>query len=247
MLEDDGSELAAAKPSVPSKLARIDTSNFEPTAGAVMAENVYQRLRKTIVEGDLAPGVRLVEETTARHLGVSRTPVREAIFRLESEGLVRRDQRGGAIVAELTGEEIEEVYAVRSALEGLAARMAASTMSSTEFTRLEHTQARLETATREAGPEELASLNFSFHEVILRSTHNSTLISFMAQIHASLRRATQTTLAYPGRAVEALREHRELIDAIRRRDEAGAERIARQHIDNAFHVRLLLNMKEELG
>jgi len=212
-----------------------------------MAENVYRELRNTIVEGNLAPGVRIVEETTARRLGVSRTPVREAIFRLESEGLVRRDQRGGAIVAELTAEEIEDVYAVRTALEGLAARMAAATMSHTEFIRLEHTQARLEAAAEAGGPEELASLNFSFHEVILRATHNSTLVSFMAQIHASLRRATQTTLAYPGRAAEALKEHRDLIDAIRRKDEAGAERIARQHIENAFSIRLMLNMNEELA
>ncbi len=214
--------------------------------GAVTAEKVYHRLREIIVEGKMPPGTRLVEEATAQMLGVSRTPVREAIFRLESEGLVSRDKRGGAIVAELTSSEIEDIYAVRSALEGLAARLAAGKMTQREFVRLEHTQERLKAATDAHDPAVLASLNFSFHEVILRATHNLTLIGFMEQIHASLRRATQTTLAYPGRAQQALAEHQELIEAFRRKDAVEAERIARQHIDNAFNIRLLLNVREEL-
>lgn len=215
-------------------------------SGVVTAEKVYRRIRETIMEGSLLPGTRLVEEATAQGLGVSRTPVREAIFRLESEGLVSRDERGGAIVAELTSEEIEDIYAVRSALEGLAARMAAGKMSQREFVRLEHTQARLEAAAEAMDAEALASLNFSFHEVILRATHNVTLVGFMEQIHASLRRATQTTMAYPGRAEEAMAEHRDLIRALKQNDSADAERIARQHIDNAFNIRLLLNVRAEL-
>lgn len=215
-------------------------------SGAVTAEKVYHRLREIIVEGQMPPGTRLVEEATAQMLGVSRTPVREAIFRLESEGLVSRDKRGGAIVAELTAGEVEDIYAVRSALEGLAARLAAGKMTQREFVRLEHMQERLEAATKANDPAALAALNFGFHEVILRATHNLTLIGFMEQIHASLRRATQTTLAYPGRAQQALAEHQALIEAFRRKDAAEAERIARQHIENAFNIRLLLNVREEL-
>lgn len=214
--------------------------------GTITAEQAYERLRRIIVNGEIPAGTRIVEEATARRLGVSRTPVREAIFRLESERLVTRDQRGGAVVAELSSEEIEDVYAVRSALEGLAARLAVGKMSHRDFVRLEHIQERLKSATREMDADELATLNFWFHEVILKSTHNATLINFMGQIHASLRRATRTTLAYPGRAEEALEEHEALIEALKGQDADESELIARRHIDSAFNIRLLLNVREEL-
>lgn len=220
-------------------------SRSGPT-GILPVDYVYQTLRSQILSGGLQAGTRLVEESTARLLGVSRTPVRDAIFRLETERLVTRDARGGTVVASLTPEEIEDIYAVRSSLEGLAARLAVRTMSPRDHLRLEHVQAKLEEATEQERFDDLTVLDLHFHDVILRSTRNQTLISFMEQLHTGLSRVDASTLAYPGRAAEAMREHRSLIAALKSGNARQAEQVARKHMDNALDIRLMMNLSEEI-
>lgn len=235
--------------SVASEAAPEDQLAFSPPTSTATspAELAYQRLRKAIISGEILADTRLVEETVARQLGTSRTPVREAIFKLESERLVRRDSRGGAIVSTLTPEEIEEVYAVRSALEGLSVRLASRTMLPRDHVRLEHIQARLDEAAESERFDDLTVLDLHFHNVILRSTRNKTLIGFMEQIHDSLRRVDTSTLAYPGRAAEAMHEHRLILSALKAGNARQAEQIARKHIESALDVRLLMNLSDEIA
>lgn len=245
----------ARNPSPPTQADDDDVSRLgqpdddameEKSTGFVSTEKVYSTLRSAIIAGKMPAGTRLVEEATARSLGVSRTPVREAIFRLEAERLVSRDPRGGVIVAELSSEEIEELYAVRAVLEGLSARLAVHMMLPKDFIRLEQIQEKLEDSTSKRNIDELVRLNLVFHDAILRVTKNATLIGFMGQIHNSLRRVSHTTLGYPGRAKETIGEHRNLIDALRAADADRAETAARHHVNNALRVRLLLSVREEL-
>lgn len=237
---------AATDQDVVDETERLTDTMEDKSSGYVSTEKVYSTLRSAIIAGRMPAGTRIIEEATARSLGVSRTPVREAIFRLEAERLVARDPRGGAIVAELSSDEIEELYAVRAALEGLSARLAVRMLLPKDFIRLEQIQEMLDDSTSRGDVDELVRLNLVFHDAILRVTKNATLIGFMGQIHNALRRVSRTTLGYPGRAEETRNEHRDLIDALRAGDGDRAEAAARLHVNNALRVRLLLNVREEL-
>ena len=206
----------------------------------------YRTLKTMIINGEISPGQRLIEEGVARNLGVSRTPVRQAIHRLEAEGLIQRTPGYGAIITQLTDAQIEDVYVARAVLEGLAARLAAQIMLPRDYTKLEIVQKRLEAATHDHDTATLASINFQFHAHILRAARNGTVTVFMGQIHDSIKRLEDTTMSYPGRAEAALEEHRELIEAIASRQAERAEQIARNHIDNALHIRLLMNADKEI-
>jgi DNA-binding GntR family transcriptional regulator len=251
-MPDDRRGAAYDDPSIQA----ADSPEAGPTVGVVDRlggdsqspfDHAYHALKDAILKGRLVAGTRLAEEPTAQRLGVSRTPIRQALQRLETERLVRRGVRGGAVVAELTPREIEDVYAVRAVLEGLAARLAAGSMSLQDHVRLEYTQGLLEKATLERRFEDLATLNLRFHGVILGATQNSTLVGFMAQIHDSLRRPSAGTMAHKNRGTVAMAEHRALIEALRNGDASSAEDIARRHIGNALAVRLEIHLLEEIG
>lgn len=201
---------------------------------------VYTELFEEITTGRRQAGSRLVELEIAGILGVSRTPVRAALARLQLEGLVTNSASKGLIVAELTREEIEEVYATRAALEGFAARMAAYLALPLDIERLEIMRDRME-AHAEAGElEEFRQLNFQFHDEIRRISRNRMLQRFIGQTYAMLRRYRGSTAWHPGRAEEAVQEHRRLIEAIRNRDPEAAEKIARAHIERAQQIKVSL-------
>lgn len=218
-----------------SKSAPIEEGS--PSFGHT-GEHAYSVLRQRILDGSLAPGQRLLEVELARGLEVSRTPVREAIQRLIVDGLVERSGSRGVIVAELTAEEVEDLYVTRATLEGLAARLAAQHMSKHEQVTLQEIQAQMEAALDSQDSQRLARANFEFHSEILRIARNSTTMRFLAQIHASLRRYGTTTLSLPDRASTAMSEHHELLTALVARDAEAAERIARKHIEGALTARL---------
>ena len=206
---------------------------------------VYRGLRADIIRGAIPPGRRMTEEGLATQFGVSRTPVREAVQRLETEGLLERTPYYGITVRQMAPKEIEDVYIVRSDLEGLAARLAARTMSDQEQTKLNVLHDKLDQAVASGDVDLLASLNYQFHGAILKATGNDALEAIMHDIHVRLARLQRSTLGYPGRAERALAEHRALLDALLDRDAERAGRLARAHIDNALQVRLLMHVDQE--
>lgn len=212
-----------------------------PTAGLRSADMVYQTVRNAILEGELAPGDRLLEERLATDLGVSRTPVREAIARLEAERFVERTARTGLIVAVVSQREIEDVYAVREVLEGLAARLCAEVASESDRQRLALVEDEMERAAQADDSDALYRINRELHDEIARASRNDTLRHFLQQIRYTLVRYGPTTMSHPGRAEEAVRQHRALIAAIAAHDPDGAERLAREHIARALDVRLQMN------
>jgi len=170
----------------------------------------------------------------------SRTPVREAILRLESEHLADRSGRRGFVVGGITQEEILEVYAVREVIDGLAARLAAQGCPPTDLDHLAWLNRRLRKAADERDLRLMVELNIEFHEAVARASRNALLLQFMRQIHDWVRRFSDTTFAYRGRSTEALKEHEALLDALRRRDSDAAERIARGHMARATQVRIAM-------
>ena len=203
-----------------------------------LGTSVYNELRQRIINGQLKSGERLREVELASLLGVSRTPVREAIKRLESEGFASYVSSRGAIVTELTPEQAVELYAMREILEGAAARFAAQHAYPAEIQLLEY----LLEAERQLGedPEEQASLNRKFHGSIYRMAHNRYLLAVLTKARDYMVLLHKTAYFAPGRAESAYREHLAIVDAIRKGDAQAAEEAARAHIREAQRIRMML-------
>jgi DNA-binding GntR family transcriptional regulator len=215
-----------------------------PRSDLLRAEFVYSRLRDGIRNGEYRLGERLREVDLAERLNVSRTPIREAIHRLESEGLVEIAAGGrGMRVIDLSRQQIQELYAMRATLEGAVARYAAMHSSLSEMSTLDHLMSRMEDVKR--SPSDLARFNQMFHSAICDAAHNQFMSQALVHLSYSLALLPGTTYSVPGRRESALREHREIVDAIKKRDSELAERVARNHIEQACTVRL--QMLFEMG
>jgi DNA-binding GntR family transcriptional regulator len=196
---------------------------------------IYDRLYDDLIAGewDDAP---LVEATLATHYGTSRTPVREALRRLEQDGLVERSTRSLRVRAR-SPEEILEIYDARIALEGLAARAAAQQRGPLDVARMRRAAAAFRAADP-ADPRALAATNRRFHEAAWNAGHSSTLIDLLARLQGHLRRYPESTLSVPGRREQSLAEHGELIALIEARDGEAARRLAETHMAEARDIRL---------
>lgn len=204
--------------------------------GTLQGETTYERLCDEIRSGKLPPGSRLRETEIAERLAVSRTPVREAIRRLEAEGLVDHLPRSGAVVRKLDYPELMELYEMRTVLEGTAARLAARAASPVE---LEELQAINDEMQRAAGQSDVAiMLNRQFHRLLLDAARNRFLLRAMATVENTLMILGTSSMAKPDRAREAVDEHREVLDALLARDGAAAEAAMRRHMERAQSARL---------
>jgi DNA-binding GntR family transcriptional regulator len=205
------------------------------------SDAVYDALKASIVDGELAPGVRLREEEIAERLGVSRTPVREALGRLEVEGLLEAGPNRGLAVARLDQQQIAELHAVREVLDGTAARLAAQHASEGDLRLLADLLERFR-AEVESGvdPRALRRLNAQFHRTIHRAARNRYLLGALGSLNDTLALAGATLYTVPGRARTALADHARILDALVRRDPTAAEEAARQHVRSAGDLWLAL-------
>lgn len=208
-----------------------DTQSTETRQG----RDAYLTLVSDIRSRALQPGDRLTETELARRLGISRTPVREAIRQLESDGLVTHVARVGAVVRSLDYAEINELYEMRAVLEGTAARFAARAASDIEIAELESINAEMAAAGDVAG---LYDTNRQFHAVLLNAARNRYLTQSVEALQKTLLILGPSTMEEGHRAAEAIAEHRALIDALRARDGAAAEAAMRAHIEAAHRARL---------
>jgi len=198
-------------------------------------QGAYRRLLDEIRSGALAPGARLRETELADRLGISRTPVREAIRQLEADGLVAHLPRQGATIRSLDHAEVVELYEMRAVLEGTAARLAARAASDIELAEL--TALNTELAEAPAGPQ-AKELNRQFHRMMLESARNRFLLKSMNALQKTLLILGTTTLADPSRAVSAVAEHAAVLAALAARDGAAAEAAMRAHVDAALSARI---------
>lgn len=203
-----------------------------------LGEFVHKHLREAIHAGRYPPGSRVRETEVASWLGVSRTPVREALRRLQADGLLVFEPWRGVVVAELDHQQIVEFYAMRRVLDGAAARLAAQHASEPELAYMEDC---LKAASPGNGDADfLAEANRRFHKALFEAAHNRYLLKSAAALDDALALLRGTTYSFPERAEEASEEHRQLMEAIRARDAEKAERLARRHIARAEKARLML-------
>jgi DNA-binding GntR family transcriptional regulator len=197
--------------------------------------DAYGLILEAIDRGDYRPGDRLVESELAERFGVSRTPIREALQRLETQSMLSRDGRS-LIVAALDHNQMSELYVVRAELEGLAARLAARHATPEEVKVLREMVAEDRALTGE--PNALARANRRFHTQIHRASHNRYLVQQLDLVHRSMALMASTSLVVAGRGPVALDEHDRIVDAIAAGDAEAADRALREHISSAYETRL---------
>ncbi|MBP8931685.1 MAG: GntR family transcriptional regulator [Paracoccus sp.] len=198
-------------------------------------KDAYTLILSAIDNGIYRPGDRLVESELAERFGVSRTPVREALQRLETQSMLKRDGRS-LIVATLDHNQLAELYTVRTELEALAARLAARHATPEEIRVL--AGMIVEDRASLGDPSALARANRRFHHQIHLASHNRYLVQQLNLVHRSMALMAGTTLAAKGRDSVTLDEHQAIVDAIGKRDETGAEQALRRHISMAYETRL---------
>lgn len=198
----------------------------------------YQRIKDAILDATLLPGQPLVESALAEWCGVSRTPIREALLRLEQDGMVERGERG-LIVRQRSPEQILDIYEARIVLEATVARVAAERHTAFDRMRIERLLEETASVQTDDGAH-LARINREFHHGVWLASHNDSLLDLLSRLNLHLVRYPATTLAYPGRWEAALIEHRNLVEAILQRKGARAARIAEAHFTAARDIRLAL-------
>lgn len=199
-----------------------------------IAEDVYRRLRREIIRGVLRPNESLVETELAERLNVSRTPVRETLHRLAADGLIVSERRRWHVY-EHTHEEIRQIYEVRAALEGYAARLACLRGDDAAIKAVAEARTTPEEEVRQP-PRDHVERNERFHDLIVAAAGNERLA---AQIRGNRLYFFNYRIAAaytPGDVAEYARQHGELIDAVTARDAGRAERLTREHIDHALNL-----------
>ncbi|MCP5036297.1 MAG: GntR family transcriptional regulator [Rhodobacteraceae bacterium] len=205
-------------------------------------KDAYELVLDAIDTGLYRPGERLVESELAERFGVSRTPIREALQRLETQSLLTRDGRS-LIVASLDHNQLAELYAVRAELEGLAAKLAAQHAADEEIRVLrEMVESDRKLLDQ---PEALARANRRFHRLLHHASHNRYLVQQLELVHRTMALLATTSLSAEGRSLKAVDEHDAIISAIEARDGKAAQGALRTHISKAFETRLKLNAGSE--
>src|SRR4051812_20544651 len=220
------------------KSVRASTSpgRTEEAGYASRSELAYQKLRQAIEAGELKPGQRVMEVEIAEWLDVSRTPVRDALRRLESEGMLEMEPRNGLVVASMSRQAMLELYVMREVLEGTAARLCARNASDIELLELSELVKREAKLADDLGA--LVRHNRQFHEAVHRGAHNRYLEKSLSAVNDSMWLLGKSQMLIADRAQEAVREHAELFGAIERRDAQAAEELARRHVQSARAERL---------
>ncbi|NLP43336.1 MAG: GntR family transcriptional regulator [Peptococcaceae bacterium] len=210
------------------RLLPVKLDSYKP-----LREIVLEALREAIINGVLEPGERLMEIQLAEELGVSRTPIREAIRKLELEGFVVMTPRKGAYVAGVSYKDIKDVFEIRAALEGLAAGLAAEKITDEELEQLERV---LHYEKEPDNLEDMIQSDTDFHALLYKASRNEKLIGILGNLREQIQRYRATSLAVPGRVRYAIAEHRDIVDAIARHDVKEAQALATAHIETAANI-----------
>ncbi len=201
-------------------------------------KDAYHLVLDAIDVGAYKPGDRLVETELAERFGVSRTPIREALQRLETQSLLSRDGRS-LIVASLDHNQLAELYVVRTELEGLAARLAAKHATPEEIRVLRKLIEEDQIIVNDASA--LARANRRFHRQIHLASHNRYLVQQLDIVHRTMALMESTSLAVEGRGAAALVEHAKIVKAIEAADGDGAHQALKEHISKAYETRLTID------
>lgn len=205
--------------------------NFDIQSHRPLREIVYEELRNLILTGKIKPGTRMMEIELADDMGVSRTPIREAIRKLEKEGLVVIEPRKGAYASEVSVKDMVDILEVRSNLEGLAAYLAAERINEAELSVLEETKNKFKAAVAEGNLAEMISNDTKFHHMIVECSRNNHLIHMVEQLQELVLRFRYIYYKDFKRAEDMIPEHKRIFEEIANGNGANARFEAFNHID----------------
>jgi DNA-binding GntR family transcriptional regulator len=210
------------------RLSPIKLDSYKP-----LREVVSETVREAIVNGTLKPGERLMEIQLAEELGVSRTPIREAIRKLELEGFLIMVPRRGTYVADISLKDINEVFEIRTALEVLAAGLAAERITGEELEQLERLLVQIGEYIDAGDTDRIVEADGLFHDILYKASRNDRLVGIINNLREQLTRFRSISMSYPGRIKNTLEEHRRLVEAIAQSEPEQAQQAARDHMENA--------------
>ncbi|WPC40444.1 GntR family transcriptional regulator [Clostridium sp. JS66] len=208
-------------------------------------DSVFSILRNAILDGKLEPGQRLVERNIAEQLRISRTPVREAIRKLELEKLVTHIPRKGVVVSGFTKEDIEEIQVIRVALESLSCSIAAVKINDKELEKLECTNKKMLEEYENGNVEKSILANKRFHEIIYKAAESPHLYYFVNTLRAYISKFTRLTYTKEGRIQEVLNEHNEIIKALVKHNSDAAHDAAKVHVEKSSNVFLEMSYSND--
>ncbi len=212
-------------------LEPVQTREYSP-----IREEVFTMLRQAILSGKLHPGDRLVERELAEQLGVSRTPVREALRKLELEHLVTHIPRKGVVVSEISKKDVIEIFDIRASLEGLASSLVADKATKEDVVELRDMLQEMEVVTKTQDPDKVNELHDLFHKKLFDIADSPRLVQMINTMSDYINRFTKAGYSIPGRSSAAMQEHRDLLTAIEEKDVERARTIAGDHIMNSKAV-----------
>ncbi len=198
-----------------------------------LRNKVFKYIKAQIINGHYQPTESLVESKLADELGVSRTPIREAIRLLELEGLVETIPNKGAIVLGISDKDVEDIYAIRKLIEGLAARWAAERINAVDKKELQKTIDLMEFYAQKGDLDELADLDNKFHQIIYEASGSKILNLTLSNLHQYVQLARLESLRVPNRLKQTLLEHRAILDSFLCGDIVQAEKTLTHHVENA--------------
>jgi len=196
-----------------------------------LREMVYQSLKRSILQGKLKGGQRLKEESLAHEIGISRTPIREALHKLEQDELLYRLPKGGFAVKEFTKEDVEEIFGIRSALESYAAYLATLHITSQELSALEEKIEESEQALKNGDHDRLVKLNTEFHDLLYRSCKSKKLIDMINNFRDYFYRYRSTLLRTEEGFRYSVDSHKKMLEAMREKKPRRVERLVRKHLE----------------
>ena len=220
-------------------MSRVEYDDADNQTGSLRGR-VFTQLQNDILNGIYKPGDNLIETKLSDELGVSRTPIREAIRQLELEGLVQSIPNKGAVVKGISAQDIDDIYTIRMLIEGLAARWAAEKITGEELKELKEAVELEEFYTIKNDVEHLMLFDSRFHEIIFRASKSKPLMHTLSTFHHYVQRARVSSLNNPERAQLALEEHKAILQAITEHDAEKAERLTTLHVRNASNNMLCL-------
>jgi DNA-binding GntR family transcriptional regulator len=210
-----------------------------------LGDYVHQEVKRSILDGVYRAGERIRESDITAQLGVSRTPVREAFRRLQSDGLLKFEPQRGVVVAELDRQEVAELYAMRQFMEGFAARLAAQHATDSEIQAMEYILDQTKIINDKI--HEFNQINWELHNAIYAAAHNRFLIRSFEALSDSMSLLQGAKYIPPGRPTKLYEEHRKIVEAIKRRDPDAADAAAQSHVRQAFLLHLEIAFHERTG
>ncbi len=212
----------------------VKESELSLSHDASLRNKVFKYIKAQIINGRYIPGESLVESKLAEELGVSRTPIREAIRLLELEGLVETTPNKGAVVLGISPKDVEDIYAIRILVEGLAARWAAERMGPADKKELKKVLELMEFYAQKGDLDEVAELDMKFHQIIYESSGSKILNLTLSNLHQYVQLARLESLKVPSRISKTMAEHYAILESFLDGDPDKAEKVLTEHVEKAY-------------